>query len=537
MVFKPNAGLNIITGETGAGKSIMLGALGLVLGNRADSTAILNPTEKCVVEAVFESNAETVHQFLLEKGLDDGPELILRREITATGKSRSFINDTPVGLSDLKDLGVWLIEIHTQNTTLLLKNAEMQLLLLDEFGVDDQILQNYQLKWSNYKSLEQQCTLLKEQVKRDQEERDFLQFQFEELDKVKPMDGEEVSLEARLSVLNNVNEIVENSQKVMGVFMENENSVYSLLNGAKALLKNIAPYNDRLKDALLRTESLMLEIKELSSEISDFSESVDANPQEIEALNNRISALQHLMRKHHVDSSLALQNIHESLEQKLNKSASDEGLVSELEKQLAQSKADCLKTAEELHRLRLNAGKDLSARIPQLLQKLGMPKAVMNIECTMMPEKLGKTGCTDVAIYFNADGGNMQLMEKVVSGGEASRINFCFKSVIADSKNLPTIVFDEADSGVSGEVAINFGEMMHQMGASHQIITITHLPQVAAFGSSHFQVYKENENGKTNTAMKKLTETERIAYIAQMLGGSDPGEAALANAKELLGLN
>lgn len=537
MQFMPEQGLNVITGETGAGKSIMLGALGLVLGNRADSTVIDPENEKCVVEAVFVNTAPNVHQYINQNNLDDGDEVILRREISSSGKSRAFINDTPVTLNELRELGSLLIEIHTQNTSLLIREPGMQLQLLDDFGTEKLLLQHHFENWTAYSDVKGKLAGLRETVRQAQQERDYVQFQFDELDRLKPVAGEETQLEEKSGFLGHAAEIGESTGKVADMLFESETSAYNIMSSARSLLKNITGYNQDIRQVYEKLDGMMVELKELSQELLHIAGQSDTDPEELERVQQRLASLQQLMRKHDTGNTEGLVALYEALGEKLLISdQAGEQLVA-LEKEVDMRQKACITSAEALHEARNLAAIRLSGEAEAILHKLGMPKARLKVHLVFDHNKLNQTGATVVQLLFNADGHTELPLDKVASGGEVSRLNFCFKSLVARNRQLPTIVFDEVDTGVSGEVALKFGELMKSMGERHQVVTITHLPQVAANGTVHFLVYKEEEKGKTITRLKKLHDAERISNIASMLSGKDPGEAALANAKALLGLN
>lgn len=537
MTFYPESGLNVITGETGAGKSIMLGALGLVLGNRADSSVIYDETGKCIVEAVFLSGSENTERYIRENNLDNSDEIIMRREVTSNGKSRAFINDTPVGLSQLKELGRMLIEIHTQNTNLLIRENSVQLELLDDFAQNQNILEAHQNNWNAYQAQKVRIEELREQLRLSNLEKDFLEFQYQELENLKPVEGEDVQLEEKANLLNHALEINENIHRVLNDLLDSENSVYQRLNTSRNLVKSISHYKPEFMESMERIESIMVEIKEIAGSLAPFADLSEGDPQELEQVNLRLSAIQQILRKHNLETVEELVQFHNQVRQKLSLVAHSDSELEKEEKLLENYRTACLDSASGLHKIRVGAAGTFSGKVLAVLKAMGMPRAGLEIKCTFNPENLNSTGATEIQILFNADGNAVFPLEKIASGGEVSRLNFCFKSILAKKKNLPTIVFDEADSGVSGEVALKFGELMKSMAEGHQIIGITHLPQVAAQGTHQFLVYKEADNGTAVTKLKKLSETERVDHIATMLSGRDPGDAALANAQELLGLN
>lgn len=535
--FLPETGLNVVTGETGAGKSILLGALGFVLGNRADTTVLLPKSEKCIVEAIFLNFPQKVVDFLQNHELDIEPELILRREISAAGKSRAFINDTPVAQNQLKELGEFLVEIHTQNTGLLIRDNNEQLSLLDTYGGNIDLLQEYSKLWNHYIKERQKLTELQELATKATGEYDYLKFQFEELETFKPTDGEETYLEQRANMLNHASDIAEAGNTAWNMLSENENSIYSQLSAVRSVIKGVANISPELDALYARIDSIMLDIRDVSQEIGKISETSQPDNAELERINERLALLQMLLKKHRRTGAAELKQLLEELNEKIYAFDHSEEAMQKQVNLVAEAHKNCILVAQKLHAAREHAAKKLGPEAQLHLAKLGMPKAGLQVELGFDENKLGAKGGSAVVLLFNANDSRLLPLDKVASGGEVSRLNFVFKALLADKKEMPTIIFDEADTGVSGEVADRFGEMMKELSAYHQIIAITHLPQVAAKGNAHFLIYKGEEDGKMVSALKHLNPENRIDALANMLSGKTPGTAAVANARELLGLN
>ncbi len=532
--FYPESKLNVITGETGAGKSIMLGALGLVLGNRADTGILRDDSVKCTIEAVFSYTSETLKAFLESRELDVLEEIILRREISPTGKSRAFINDTPVNLTDLKEAGELLIDIHTQHTSLLIRNTKQQLRMIDRYGDYSALLLQAEEQWHVYKAELQTYEELEAFCSSAQAEQDFLRFQFEELEKFNPVEGEEVQLEERVEFLNHAADIARIGENVAALLNENENSAYNQIQAARSLMKPVSGLSASLKGIAERIDTLLPEIKDLAEEMQAVASDSEPNASELENLNARYAQLQLLLKKHRVDSSAALQQLLQEIGDKLYTADHSAEALEKQKAKVAAAKEKCLNTAHALHEKRVKTATELCKQVEAGLKQLGMPKAKLRADLQYQVEGLNETGASKMQFLFSANGSLEMPLEKVASGGEVSRLNFVIKSILAGKNEIPTLIFDETDTGISGEIAHKFGEMMRQLGKSRQVIAITHLPQVAAHGNSHYFISKKEVAGKTESFMEKLAEPQRIQKLASMLGGENPGEAALANAKELL---
>lgn len=533
--FHPEQQLNVITGETGAGKSILLGALGLVLGQRAETSALLNKDEKCIVEAAFDLSKLKLEELFASLELDYDPETIIRREITPQGKSRAFVNDTPVQLSTLKELGAQLIQIHTQNTGLLVTDRKEQLAIIDDYAAHDDLLKGYRQSWDHWMAAGQELSTLMQQQAESERERDYIQFQFDELDQFSPVEGEEDSLPEEINRLTYAGEIQSACQQASALLTEGDTNISDMLSGVKAQLKNairFLPTGDQLR---VRLEQLTEEVRDISRDLQRSGEQAETNPEKLEECNARLARLQLLMRKHQAESSAALKEIREQLGIKLQDSASLTDRIETARDRVAQAFAQLKSSGLALHRSRKEAADKLTAATAAVLRELGMPNASLKAEWQLNEDQPAKHGLADIQLLFSANAGApLQALEKSASGGELSRVNFCFKTLLAGRRQMPTLIYDEADTGVSGDVAASMGKMMRQLGGNHQVITITHLPQVAAAGHTHYFVYKAVQEAVTESRIKKLDGQERVHQLAVMLSDSNPGEAALANARELL---
>lgn len=536
VVFTPHKGLTIITGETGAGKSILLDALGLVLGNRADTGIIGQGGEKCIIEAVFNQYPSVADEYLKNQELDVTEELIMRRELMPNGKSRAFINDTPVNLHQLKELGNLLIEIHTQNTGLLIKDTQEQLNLLDDFAQNQNLRHEYAQLWKQLQNARKVLDESKAKRHKSLAEQEFLKFQAEELEKFNPNPEEDDQLIEKTNQLNHAADIVTAASQAYQLISENEPSALQLLSNARSSLKGISQYSKAALEFLNRLDMAIADLKEIGSDLSRFSDDAEPNDKELQIANDRLALMQHLFKKHGVEQSADLLQILKEISQALFETEHFDVLIQAQEKTVEELFQTCKSIALELSQSRTKAAAQLSEKAASIATLLGMPKAKLEVRITTDPEWLQISGIDQVKIQFNANGGPLQDLDKVASGGEVSRLNFVFKSLLADKKEMPTIVFDEADTGISGEVAEKLGKMMEQLAEQHQIIAITHLPQIAAKGKSHFYIRKKEVQNQTITELDELKGDARIEVMAKLLSGEKAGVAAIANAKELLGL-
>jgi|694.fasta_scaffold41889_7 DNA repair protein RecN (Recombination protein N) len=531
----PDTGFTTITGETGAGKSILLGALGLIAGQRADSSVLFNPEEKCFVEAEFEIGSYHLESFFEQHELDFSSRSIVRREINAQGKSRSFINDTPVNLTVLKELSALLIDIHSQHQSLALMRESVQLSYLDSYAGNQHLLQQYKKKYDAFRSAkEKRERLLHEQAELEKQE-DYLRFQLNELEELQPKAGEVKQMEEELELLNHAEGLSASLQFIVSQMEEGEAGMLQQLSAVKQRLQPFQKVNEQWQEYFSRVVSLEVELKELTRELGRESERVVFDPERIEQLNKRLSQLESLMRKHQAIDEEALLLVWEKLATAVGSSDTLKEDIEKITAEISSLEKELERLAAELHEKRKKQSAGLAKAVESLLHGLGMPVARFNIELSK-EENFSNSGWTGLKFLFSANKGSaMQEMGKVASGGELSRVVLAVKSIMASITSLPTILFDEIDTGVSGAVAGKMGELMREMGKNMQVIAITHLPQVAGAGREHWFVYKKEEKGVTRSFIRKLSQEERLQELAQMLSTGSPGEAALQNAKELLG--
>lgn len=531
----PDTGFTTITGETGAGKSILLGALGLIAGQRADSSVLFNPEEKCFVEAEFEIGSYHLESFFEQHELDFSSRSIVRREINAQGKSRSFINDTPVNLTVLKELSALLIDIHSQHQSLALTRESVQLSYLDSYAGNQHLLQQYKKKYDAFRAAkEKRERLLHEQAELEKQE-DYLRFQLNELEELQPKAGEVKQMEEELELLNHAEGLSASLQFIVSQMEEGEAGMLQQLSAVKQRLQPFQKVNEQWQEYFSRVVSLEVELKELTRELGRESERVVFDPERIEQLNKRLSQLESLMRKHQAIDEEALLLVWEKLATAVGSSDTLKEDIEKITAEISSLEKELERLAAELHEKRKKQSAGLAKAVESLLHGLGMPVARFNIELSK-EENFSNSGWTGLKFLFSANKGSaMQEMGKVASGGELSRVVLAVKSIMASITSLPTILFDEIDTGVSGAVAGKMGELMREMGKNMQVIAITHLPQVAGAGREHWFVYKKEEKGVTRSFIRKLSQEERLQELAQMLSTGSPGEAALQNAKELLG--
>ncbi len=536
ILFHP--GFSVITGETGAGKSIILGALGLLKGNRADTKQIRQGEERCVIEAHFDIHQYDLKDFFLENDLDDDPhDCILRREININGKSRAFINDTPASLSVMKDLGERLIDIHSQHQNLLLNKEDFQLHVVDILTKDEDTLRKYQESYQNYKK---EQTILEEmiaKVSKDQENEDYLRFQLQELSDAALSEGEQEVLEQEISTLEHAEEIKSALYLSQNLISNESNGIIETLNQVSQQLQKIEQIYTPVQEISQRMESCYIEMKDLLQEITDQGEQVSYNPQQLEQSQARLDTINSLEHKYHVASIAELIAYQQKIQEQINLlDHSDE----EIQKQkdiVAKLLDNCTQQAERLTTIRKRAAKTIESEMKARLVPLGIPK--INFKVDIKPRELSPNGKDSVSFLFSANTNSpLSPVSQVASGGEIARVMLSLKAMISGAVKLPTIIFDEIDTGVSGSVAEKMAHIMDEMGNNHrQVISITHLPQIAALGKNHYKVSKTETPNGTISNMTPLNEQQRIEEIAQMLSGSNITKAALANARELLNVN
>ena len=528
-------GFSVITGETGAGKSIILGALGLLLGQRADSKAIKQGAEKCVIEAHFDLSRYGMTDFFEENEIEyDAADCIVRRELTASGKSRAFINDTPVQLSLLKELGEQLVDIHSQHQNLLLNKQDFQLNVVDIIAGDEKEQQLYQQAYTQYHATEKELSALKESIEQNRQNADFLQFQFEELTQANLAGGEQEELEQKSETMSHSEEIKSALYEADNALSAEQTGVVESLRTALSAMRQIEKVLPDASELVERLDSSYIELKDIAQEISSQMEHVDFDPAELDAINNRLDKLYDLEKKYHVETVEELIAKRDELKIQLGRIENSDEALAELQQKLATQLAQAQKAAEALTKLRTKAAKQIEKEMQGRLMPLGMPNVKFSIEMTQEP--LNVSGQDKVAFLFSANTSTpLQPISQVASGGEIARVMLSLKAMISGAVKLPTIIFDEIDTGVSGKTAEKMAEIMQEMGHhERQVISITHLPQIAALGSAHYKVEKEETAKGTISRMRKLSDDERVLEIAQMLSGSNVSEAAISNAKQLL---
>ena len=528
--------MNIITGETGAGKSILLGALSLILGDRADTKVLYDKDEKCVVEADFEIENKNLKSFFEANELDFETHTIVRREINQSGKSRAFVNDTPVTLAVLKELGEKLMNLHNQHETLDLIKAGFQLQIVDALARNKSLLLEYKQKYQLYKKGLNKLDELTELAKSSSAEMDYLHFQLKELAEAKLEAGEQEMLEKEQGSLSNVEEIKKAVQAAAQILANAEISVVDQLIEVQSSLKPIRSFNKDILALSERLQSAYEEIKDIASELESVQDSTSLDPEKLDMINQRLTVIYRLQKKHNALSLDELLKIQQDLEEKISSVETNSNEIEILSADLDKQFKVLSNLADQLHAAREKVLRDFQTHVVVLLAKVGMPNAVFKVEIKKLaPNQLNENGSTDLRFLFSANKGFAPLeIKEVASGGELSRLMLCIKSLVADADALPTMIFDEIDSGISGEVALKVGEIMKKLSRNHQLICITHLPQIARTGDMHLYIYKEIKDNRTQTKMRELKGEERIIEIAKMLSGNKVSEASLANARELI---
>ena len=526
--------LTIITGETGAGKSILLDALGLVLGKRADLNTLRNPEEKCVIEAHFNITSYHLHTLFLELDLDYENDTIVRREILPSGKSRAFVNDVPTTLQNLQQLGNFLIDIHTQHQTQDLFSEKYQLNLIDVYADNGNLLKDYQQQLQSFKKYQQQLNLLKEQQSQAAKEQDYNAFLLDELMQANLKSGEQEELEGQFEVLANVEKVGGFLEQGYAVLSNEEFGITKQLYEVKSQIQKLAQISTKYENLYQRLESSFIELEDVSDELQAELQQLVADPQQLELINQKLQSIYQLQKKHNVSSIDELLEIKNELSQKVAGVESIEEEINAVEKLLQKTEAYLNTLAQDLHAKRTSVLKALSSEIENLIKPLGMPNAQFDIQLAYSDTFLSN-GKDEVNWLFSGNKGmQFGLLKKTASGGELSRIMLAVKSILAEKSKLPTIIFDEIDTGVSGDVADKMGTIMQEMGNYMQIFSITHLPQVASKGNQHFKVTKFDDDKVTTSTIKLLNTEERIYEIAQMLSGNTITDAALQHAKQLL---
>lgn len=529
-----NQGLTVITGETGAGKSILLGALGLTLGNRADVSSLHDKTKKCIIEAQFNIKAYNLKSFFDSNELDFEELTSIRREITPEGKSRAFINDTPTTLNVLKELGDQLIDIHSQHETLLLKETNFQFELVDAFAQTTQLFSDYKKQFSQLTKLKKQLEELTAQELQAKKELDYFQFQFNELEEAAIKVGVQQQLEEESETLENAEFIKGNLSKSSLAINGGDENIVSALALVKQQLQSVSKFGKQFNELFERVNSVSIELKELSKDIDASEEDVVYDNVRLEEVNTQLDKLNRLLKKHGVNTEEELLAIKDEIETKLQKFSSLELSIEKTNKEIVALEKQCKALAKDLSDKRQKSTAGIEQNIKTMLTSLSMANAQFKIDLKPL-DSLTSNGLDAISFLFTANkGAEFKELHKTASGGELSRLMLCLKALLAERTALPTIIFDEIDTGVSGDVADKIGNILFAMGKTMQVITITHLPQMASKGSNHLFVYKSDNKDKTTSSIKQLNKDERIAEIAKMLSTGTPTETALKNAKELL---
>lgn len=528
-------GFSVITGETGAGKSIILGAIGLLLGNRADSKAIKSGKDRCVIEAHFDLSRYDMKGFFDDNDIDfDAEDTIIRRELTSAGKSRAFINDTPVPLTKMRELGEQLVDIHSQHQNLLLQKEDFQLNVVDILAQDAEHIKAYQAVYQQYRSALSRLEQLKQELIKNRENEEFMRFQHKELDEAHLEPGELEQLEQESDILNHSEEIKSALYEADHSLSDDEGSILQLLRNASYSISNIREIYPEVAELSDRLDSSYIELKDIAQEISSSLDRIDFDPARLEQLNTRLDQLNTLLQKFHVETVEELIETRDLLAQQLEHIDNGNEDIEILQKEVDQKLIKAMSAAHSLSSLRKKVAKSIETEMKNRLVPLGIPNVRFEIGFTEKP--LCRDGADKVSFLFSANRSTpLQPISQVASGGEIARVMLSLKAMISGAVKLPTIIFDEIDTGVSGKIAEKMAEIMTEMGnQNRQVISITHLPQIAAMGSHHYKVMKEENQTGTISQMRELTPEQRVEEIAQMLSGSDISQAALANAKELI---
>jgi DNA repair protein RecN (Recombination protein N) len=533
------SGFSVITGETGAGKSIILGALSLILGQRADIKTIKQGESKCVIEGAFNVSAYDLKEFCEEKGIEYDPDsYILRREVLSTGKSRAFINDSPVGLNDLKELGSQLIDIHSQHQNLLLADSRFQMQVVDALAGNKNFLKEYQQAYHQYKYAEKALEDLKDQVRKSKEEEDYLRFQHDSLQEAALQEEEQEELERELEILNHAEDIKSSLYRVHTLLSEDERGIVSGLKESLSISRSLDKVYQRAEEISQRLETAYIDMKDLSSDMERLVEDVEFNPERLTFIEARLDLIYTLQKKYHLSSVEELLSLYGDLAQTLANIESSDQQVDALTKEVQTKYEKMLELAKDLTNRRMSVSKKIETELEQKASYLGMPN--IRFKCDVIAEDSPNIyGMDSIQFQFSANKNvPLQPVANIASGGEISRIMLCLKSMIAGATALPTIIFDEIDTGVSGEIADKMGQVMLEFGQKMQVISITHLPQIAAKGKTHYKVYKSDDrNDFTTTKLAMLSDKDRLDEIARMLSGSVVTEAAIQNAKVMLGFS
>ena len=534
--------LNIITGETGAGKSILMGALSLILGERAETTVLANKEKKCVIEGSFKTTSTAVKEFLKENELDNDEDILIRREISTSGKSRAFINDTPVNLGQLKQLSSLLVDLHQQFDTLEVGDSDFQREVVDALAGNAKDLDLYQSVYKNYVLAVKELQAMKSEQEAANKEFDYKKFLFDELEEVNFSENEIENTEAEIRIISNAENIKSTLSEIYFSLQESETPVIQLVKSTSHKLQGLQNFHQSLETITKRLESVQIEVQDIASEIDNINNGILYDAEKIELLNERMAAGYKLLKKHGVTATAELLAIKADLEKELEKVTNLSDSISKKEKESVELQNEAFKVAEKLSAKRQKQVKPFEEKINALLKQVGMPNARLKVSI-QITHSLNPFGNNTIEFLFNANlpGGKdndlnrFEPLAKVASGGELSRLMLSIKSLVAKTVQLPTLIFDEIDTGISGEAARQVGIIMKELSTEHQVIAITHQPQIAAKAHTHFFVYKEIKDDKIVTAIRELNADERITTIATMLSGEKPTAAAFDNAREMIG--
>ena len=532
--------LNIITGETGAGKSILMGALSLILGERADTSVLLDKEKKCFIEGVFKTNNKAVDNFLRKNELDNEEEIIIRREISSNGKSRAFINDTPVTLAQLRQLSLLLVDLHQQFDTLELNNNDFQRQVIDALAGNGKLIDEYQMVYKNYRSAIKELEKLSEEQAIANKEFDYNQFLFNELDEINLKENELEDIESEIKIMSNAENIKQTLSEIYFQMEESEQPLVPQIKSINNKLESLANVFTEIEILNSRLQSVQIEMQDIAGELDVLNNKVHYDPEKINSLNDRMALGYALLKKHNVQTTAELIEIKNQLSARLEKILNLSEMIAEKEKRSAEFYKEASLLAKAISQKRLKEVKPFEEKVNRLLTQVGMPNARIKIEIKE-EENLNLSGNNSIEFLFNANvasantAAKFESLRKVASGGELSRLMLSIKSLVAKTVQLPTLIFDEIDSGISGEAAKQVGNIIKELSSAHQVISITHQPQIAAKADTHFFVYKEIKDDAIITSIKTLNGDERITAIATMLSGKKPTAAAFENAREMIG--
>lgn len=534
--LKPSSALNVITGETGAGKSIMLGALGLLMGNRADTKVLWDESEKCITEAEFEISSYSLKEVFEAEQLDYNNTAILRREISSGGKSRAFINDTPVTLEVMRKISGLLLDVHSQHETLLLGQQSFQLKLIDAYAENHSLRQEYQNAWHHYLKTKKEYETLKSEAETLKADADYIRFQLDELLKASLDSSNQAKLESEAKILEHAEEIKLRFHTCLAILQNGEFATRSSLSEARSVLQHVSNYSTTYSSLFSRINSILIELDDIIQEVEQEESKIDFDPERAEAIKENINTLYRLYKKHKVENVESLIQLRTTLSEKASITDNVDEALTKLKSNNEKALITVLAIGKKLSSSRIEIFDSLNKSITTLLKELGIPNAIIKVEQSIIEPT--NTGIDKLDILFSANKGiPVKPLAFVASGGEFARLMFCIKHVMAERQAMPTLVLDEIDTGVSGEIALRLGNMMKSMATRHQVIAISHLPQIAAKGDAHFYVYKDNSAKKTISLIKQLSTKERIDKIAEMIGGENPSKVSIDSAKELLSGN